>query len=81
MNTDEEFGSITDNIISDEANELLDKQLARVLQWRDMCVADGEMATLAALIHQMVNERAPRIPTVVTHATALWRLLEKDGKL
>lgn len=79
--TDEEFFSIANELISVEANSLLDRQLGRVRAWREGRQANGETADLRDLIAQVVAEPNKRGLVLAAYAAAMYRLLAQEGEL
>lgn len=80
MNTEEAFQQIASSEVQIEANDVLDKTLARTRKWRDdYRAAQRREPTLHDLIQQMLAEPSPRGPALVGLAAALWRLLEEEA--
>jgi thymidylate synthase len=79
--TDRAFRDIANEMMSGEANDLLEKQMARVLKWRQRQKAANEPADLLALIRQIQNEPNKRGPVMAAYAAAMWRLLEQEGRV
>ena len=81
MRIDDEFYSITNELVATEASDLLDKQLERVVLWRESMIKFGERADVIDLIRQMHSEPSLKGPVVATLAIAMWRLLQADGRI
>lgn len=81
MSTDDEFFGIANELVGEEVNDLLEKQLARVMEWRQMRQHDGEPANLMDLIKQVHREKNKRGPILAAYCAAMWRLLEQRGDL
>lgn len=78
MSTDAEFFGIANEMVSDEANEVLDRHLKRTAKWLKMRRDEGESAELRDLIMKVLSEPSKRKQVVTVYATALWRLLEME---
>lgn len=78
--TDRKFDEIANAEISAEANNLLDRQLARVRTWTEQRIANGEPADLRHLIRQVMAEPNKRGPVLVAYAAALTRLIEQEAR-
>lgn len=76
--TDSEFRAITGDIMSEEANDLLDKHIARSRKWLAEKRAAGEPTDLWDFIKKLHGEPNLKGPIVAAYAAALWRLLEVD---
>jgi hypothetical protein len=81
MDTDKEFLAIADDLVSAEANDLLDKQMAKALEWVEQRKANGEPADLRSMIQRFHQEPNRRGPVLAAYAAAMWRLLQQEGKL
>jgi hypothetical protein len=77
--TDAEFFDIANEMVSGEANAVLDRHLRRTAKWLDMRRADGRGAELRDLIQKILGEPGRRDQIMTVYATALWRLLEEEG--
>jgi hypothetical protein len=77
----DEFDSIVDDLIFEEANGLLDRQKARCVKWRRERIANGEGAELRDLIVRVHSEPNKRGPVLAAYSAALWRLMEQEGTL
>lgn len=80
MSTDSQFKAMTDNIMSEEANKLLDKYLVRVDNWKSNQRMDGIEPTTADLIRKLVAEKSDPKHVAVALSAALWRLLGDSGE-
>jgi len=72
----DEFDTIIAETMTAEANDLLDKQLARVTEWKRTLEATGHSATLHDLIKVTMAERSTRHHVIVAYSAALMRLME-----
>lgn len=72
----QEFAAIIDDLVSEEANDLLDIHLARTREWVAQERAAGRQLELRALIMQLHGEPSQRGPILAAYSAALWRLLE-----
>ncbi len=73
------FEDIANGLVSDEANDYLDKRLVAVDQWVQYQQERGHPATLRAFIDKLMQEPNERGPVIITLATALWRLREEHS--
>lgn len=84
-NTDQAFWDIANEVIVEETNDLLNKQLDSIVAWREQAKADGDPHDLSAVRRQIRDEirRDPRRlgPVMDAFVGALWRLLEQDDRL
>lgn len=79
--TDEQFRGIANDMMSDEANNLLNEQLDRVVEWRRRQREAGKPDDLMALIRQVHQEPNKRGPVLAAYAAAMWRLLEQNYRI
>jgi hypothetical protein len=80
MGTDQEFYAIANEIITEEAENLLDRQLARARTWRAERLANGETADLGDLITKVLSEPNKRGPVLAAYAAAMHRLLGLEDR-
>ena len=76
MDTDAQFKEMTDQILADDANRILDRYIMRVDNWLNNQRLDGLEPTLCDLAKKMSREDAPKNALVVSLAAAIWRLRE-----
>lgn len=76
MDTDSKFKDITDQILADDANRLLERYLTRVDNWVHNQRLDGLDPTLYDLAKKMSKEDVTKNALVVSLAAAIWRLRE-----
>ena len=76
MDTDSEFKEMTDQILADDANRLLDRYLTRVNNWVHNQRLDGLDPTMYDLAKKMSKEDVTKNALVVSLAAAIWRLRE-----
>lgn len=74
MDTDSKFKGITDQILADDANRLLDRYLTRVDNWMYNQRMDGLEPTMYDLAKKMSKEDVTKNALVVSLAAAIWRL-------
>lgn len=72
----DEFFEIANNLVADEANDHLDKWLARVDVWAAAREAEGKPVDLRHLISQVLHEPNDKTPVLVALSAAMWRLRE-----
>lgn len=73
-----EFKSMTDTMITNDAQVCLENQMARARKWRDLKAERGESADLSDFIHQVMKEPLKRNQVLAAYGAALWRLMEAD---
>lgn len=78
--SDFDFDGLAAEMVSDNANALLDRQLERARRWKYLQEAKGEVPTLSDMIKQCMQEPSKRRIIIGAYATALWRLIELEDK-
>lgn len=79
MDTEMQFKEMTDAILAEDANRILDRHLERVDNWLHNKRLDGLNPSLYDLVKKLSRESVDRKVLVVMLATALWRLTD-EGK-
>lgn len=76
MDTDAQFKEMTDQILAEDANRILDRYVTRVDNWLHNQRLDGLEPTLSDLAKKMSREDVTKNALVVSLAAAIWRLRE-----
>lgn len=79
MDTEAQFKEMTDNILAEDANRILDRNLVRVANWLHNKRIDGLEPSLYDLVKKLAAENINQKALVVTLAAALWRIVELEG--
>lgn len=80
MDTESQFKEMTDAILAEDANRILDRHVTRVDNWLNNQRLDGLNPTLYDLVKKLNSEEINRKTLVVMLSTALWRLVEQDNE-
>lgn len=80
VDIDKQFIEITEGALALEADEALDKTLARVRTWYGMVTDEGGEPTLGALIRKCLVEDGSRAKTIAVMCAAMNRLIELEDQ-
>lgn len=80
MNTDEQFKQMTDVVIYEETNRLLDRHKDRVRKWKANERDKGNEPTLNDLIKKLMAEPNKRHHVIASLSAALWRIIEQEDR-
>jgi hypothetical protein len=77
--TDEEklFADLANEMASDTANDLLERQAAKTRKWIAQREAAGEPATFKEFLNQIVREPNKKTHVMAAYGAALWRMATK----
>lgn len=76
---DDEFKSLTDVLLINDAQDQLEQHITLARKWRAR-MDDADMPSdLSDFIVQLVKEDVKRNRVLAAYGAALWRLMEADG--
>lgn len=78
IDTNQAFKEMTDAVMYEEANRLLDRHKAKVKKWIDVEREKGKEPTLNDLIKKLMAEPNKRQHVIVSLSAGLWRLIEQE---
>ena len=78
MGIREQFDAMVGELVKGEADDLLEKHIARTREWIEMEEAGGHTVTLTDLIKKLQSEPNRKGPVVAAYAAALWRLMGRS---
>lgn len=79
LDTESQFKEMTDNMLAEDANRLLDRYLTRIDNWMHNQRLDGLDPTLYDLAKKMSKEDVTKNALIVSLAAAIWRLRQVQG--
>ena len=78
VNNDRTFKEITDAVVYDEANGLVERQKDRLRQWIELERVRGNEPSLNDVIKKLMAEPGQRRHIIASLSACLWREIERD---